>query len=52
MSVSHADSVPDLVSKGAGLESQVLADALDAVLDDRVIVHGLRCVVFDGPPPL
>jgi formyltetrahydrofolate deformylase len=44
--VSHRDSVGHLVKKGRILERNVLHKALEAHLDDRVIVHGNKCVVF------
>jgi len=44
--VSHRDSVKQLIKKGRVLERNVLLKAIEAHLDDRVIVHGSRCVVF------
>jgi len=44
--VSHRDSVKQLIKKGRVLERNVLLKAIEAHLDDRVIVHGNRCVVF------
>ena len=44
--VSHRDSVKQLMKKGRVLERNVLLKAIEAHLDDRVIVHGNRCVVF------
>ena len=44
--VSHRDSVKQLMKKGRVLERNVLMKAIEAHLDDRVIVHGNRCVVF------
>jgi formyltetrahydrofolate deformylase len=46
ISVSHRDEVKDLLRKGRILERNVLLKALEAHLDDRVIVHKNRCVVF------
>jgi formyltetrahydrofolate deformylase len=43
---SHRDSVQQLVKKGRVLERNVLLKAIEAHLDDRIIVHGNRCVVF------
>ena len=43
---SHRDSLADLVRKGRDVERVVLARALRAWVDDRVIVHGHRTVVF------
>lgn len=44
---SHRDSVDDLVRKGRDLEKLVLARAVRAHLDDRVLVYGNKTVVFD-----
>ncbi|MEM7809269.1 MAG: formyltetrahydrofolate deformylase [Planctomycetota bacterium] len=45
--VGHRDSPDDLVRKGRDLERQVLATAVRAHLEDRVIVTGQRTVVFE-----
>jgi formyltetrahydrofolate deformylase len=42
----HRDTVKDLVRKGRDVERMVLARAVHAWLDDRVLVHGRRTVVF------
>ena len=44
---SHRDSVADLVRKGRDVERAVLARAVRAHLDDRVLVYGNKTVVFD-----
>jgi formyltetrahydrofolate deformylase len=44
---SHRDSVGDLTRKGRDLERVVLARAVRAHLDDRVLVYGNKTVVFD-----
>ena len=44
---SHRDSVEDLVRKGRDVERVALAAAVRAHLEDRVIVHGHRTVVFE-----
>jgi formyltetrahydrofolate deformylase len=44
---SHKDTIADLVRKGRDLERQVLARAVGWHLDDRVIVHGNKTVIFD-----
>lgn len=44
--VTHRDEVKDMLRKGRILERNVLLKALEAHLDDRVIVHKNRCVVF------
>ena len=46
VSCSHRDSVADLVRKGRDVERRVLAEAVRAHLDDRILVHGRRTVVF------
>ncbi|MBM2812806.1 MAG: formyltetrahydrofolate deformylase [Chloroflexi bacterium] len=45
--VSHRDSVEDLIRKGRDVERMVLARAVRAHAEDRVIVYGNRTVVFD-----
>ena len=44
--VSHRDAVEDLVRKGRDLERTVLAEALRAHLEHRVLVFGRKTVVF------
>ena len=44
--VDHTDSVADMVRKGRDTEKVVLAKGLRAHLEDRVLVHGARTVVF------
>jgi len=44
--VDHADSVEDLVSQGQETESHVLARAVKAHLEHRVLLNGGRAVVF------
>jgi formyltetrahydrofolate deformylase len=46
-SVSHRDSVDDLVRKGRDLEKAVLARAVDLHLRNRILVYGNKTVVFD-----
>jgi formyltetrahydrofolate deformylase len=46
--VSHRDDVEDLRRKGRDLEMIVLARALRAHLEHRILIHGNRTVVFDG----
>lgn len=43
---SHRDSVEDLVRKGRDVERTVLARAVRWHLDNRVLVHGNKTVVF------
>jgi formyltetrahydrofolate deformylase len=45
--VSHRDDVEDLRRKGRDLEVAVLARAVHAHVDHRVLVYGRRTVVFD-----
>lgn len=45
--VSHRHSVPDLVALGRDLERQVLARAVRWHLEDRIILHGNKTVVFN-----
>jgi formyltetrahydrofolate deformylase len=45
--VSHRDSVDDLRRRGRDLEVVVLARAVRAHIEHRVLVHGRRTVVFD-----
>ena len=44
--VTHRDSVEDLVRKGRDLEMIVLARAVHAHLEHRVLVYGRKTVVF------
>jgi formyltetrahydrofolate deformylase len=44
---SHRDAVEDLVRKGRDLETRVLAAALRFHLEDRIMVHGGKTVVFE-----
>jgi formyltetrahydrofolate deformylase len=46
INVSHRDEVNDMLRKGRILERNVLLKALEAHLDDRIIVYKNRCVVF------
>lgn len=43
---SHKDSVEDLVRKGRDLEKVVLARAVRCHLEDRIVTHGNKTVVF------
>ncbi|WP_417227851.1 formyltetrahydrofolate deformylase [Amphritea sp.] len=45
--VSHSDKVSDLVRLGKDVEKSVLARGLRAHLEDRVLVHGNKTVVFN-----
>jgi formyltetrahydrofolate deformylase len=44
--VDHADTVEDLISQGQDTESRVLARAVKAHLEHRVLLNGDRTVVF------
>jgi formyltetrahydrofolate deformylase len=44
---SHRDSVDDLVRKGRDIERTVLATAVRAHLEDRILVYENKTVVFD-----
>lgn len=44
--VTHRDEVPDLIRKGKDLERVVLARAVRAHLQNRVLVYGNRTAVF------
>lgn len=44
--ITHADSPEDLVRKGRDIERRVLARAVTALLNDRVLVNGNKTVVF------
>ncbi|HET9140606.1 formyltetrahydrofolate deformylase [Actinophytocola sp.] len=44
--VGHEDSIPDLVRKGRDIEKVVLARGLRWHLENRVLVHGNKTVVF------
>jgi formyltetrahydrofolate deformylase len=45
--VSHRETVDDLVRKGRDLEKVVLARAVRSHIEDRVLVHGNKTVVFE-----
>lgn len=44
--ISHSDTVEDLVRKGRDIERRVLARAVSAYLDDRIILNGNKTIVF------
>jgi formyltetrahydrofolate deformylase len=44
---SHRDTVDDLTRKGRDLEKRVLAAGVRLHLEDRVLVHGNKTVVFE-----
>ena len=45
--ISHKDVVDDMVRKGKDIERIVLAKGVRAHLEDRVLVHGNKTVVFE-----
>lgn len=45
--ISHHDAVPDMVRKGKDIEKIVLARGLRFHLEDRVLIHGNKTVVFE-----
>jgi formyltetrahydrofolate deformylase len=44
--ISHADTPEDLVRKGRNIEQRVLARAIHAHLEERVLINGAKTVVF------
>jgi formyltetrahydrofolate deformylase len=44
--IDHSDSVEDMVRYGKDIEKNVLARGLRYHLEDRVLVHGNKTVVF------
>jgi len=46
--ISHSDAVEDLVRKGRDIERRVLASAVSAYLDDRILLNGNKTVVFSA----
>ncbi|MDH4568229.1 formyltetrahydrofolate deformylase [Pseudomonas sp. BN414] len=46
--ISHRDNAEDLVRKGRDIERRVLARAVRAYLEDRVIPNGRKTIVFEG----
>lgn len=44
--ISHRDSLDDLIRKGRDLERLVLARGVRLHLEDRVLIHGRKTVVF------
>ncbi len=45
--ISHRDAPHDLIRKGRDIERRVLARAVSHYLNDRVLIHGEKTVVFD-----
>ena len=45
--INHRDAVDDLVRKGRDLERTVLASAVRLHVEDKILVHQNRTIVFD-----
>jgi len=45
--VTHRHNVPELVRMGREIERRVLARAVKLHLEDRILVHGNKTIVFD-----
>jgi formyltetrahydrofolate deformylase len=45
--ITHRDSVEDMVRKGKDLERLVLSRAVRCFVEDRVIVHGNKTILFE-----
>lgn len=46
MRISHSDTAADMVRKGKGCEVEALAQGVRFHLEDRVIIHGNKTIVF------
>jgi formyltetrahydrofolate deformylase len=44
--VDHRDAIPDMVRKGRDIEKLVLARGLRAHLEDRILIHHTKTVIF------
>jgi formyltetrahydrofolate deformylase len=45
--INHRDTVEDLVRKGRDLERTVLAEAVRLHVEDKILVHRNKTIVFD-----
>ncbi|MGC9198112.1 MAG: formyltetrahydrofolate deformylase [Acidobacteriaceae bacterium] len=45
--ISHSDTVEDLIQKGRDIERRVLAKAVKAYLENRIMLNGSKTVVFE-----
>ena len=45
--ISHKDSIKDLVRKGRDLERRVLAQAIYYHSEHRILVHGMKTIIFE-----
>lgn len=46
MRVRHSDSIEDMMRQGKDVENTVLARGLRYHLEDRVLVHGNKTILF------
>lgn len=44
--ITHKDSIKDLIRKGRDLERLVLARAIDLHINNRVLKHGMKTIIF------
>ena len=44
--ISHADTPEDMIRKGRNIESRVLMRAVELYLEDRILIDGVKTVVF------
>ena len=45
--ITHKDSVDDLIRKGRDLERRVLAQAIYYHSEHRILVHGMKTIIFE-----
>jgi formyltetrahydrofolate deformylase len=45
--ITHKETLQDLIRKGRDLERMVLARALHYHLNNRILVHGRRTIIFE-----
>ena len=45
--ISHKDSINDLIRKGRDLERRVLAQAIFYHSEHRILVHGMKTIIFE-----
>ena len=45
--ITHADTPERLIAKGRSIEQRVLARAVKALTEDRVLLNGHKTIVFD-----
>lgn len=44
--ITHKDSIKDLIRKGKDLERLVLARAIDLHINNRILKHGMKTIIF------